>query len=72
MAITWKKIAFETDVVTKALLTTKGDIIYASAANTPARLAIGADKTFLTVATDVPAWAAQGGGGDFIVMQVFN
>jgi hypothetical protein len=60
MAITWKKIAYETDVITKALLTTKGDIIYASAANTPARLAIGTDDYILRVATDIPAWEAMG------------
>jgi len=58
MAITWKKVAYEDDVITKALLTTKGDIIYASAASTPARLAIGTDNHILTVATDVPAWEA--------------
>jgi hypothetical protein len=58
MAVTWKKLAYETDVITKALLTTKGDILYASAAATPARLGIGADNTILTVATDVPNWEA--------------
>ena len=56
MAITWKKVAFESDVITKALLTTKGDIIYASAASTPARLAIGSDTQLLEVNVDVPGW----------------
>jgi len=56
MAITWKKVAYEADVITKALLTTKGDIVYASSAGTPARLGIGDDNFVLTVATDVPAW----------------
>ena len=56
MAVTWKKLAFETEVITKALLTTKGDIIYASGASTPARLGIGADNQILRVATDVPNW----------------
>jgi len=56
MAITWKKLAYEDEVITKALLTTKGDIIYASAAGTPARLAIGTDNQILRVATDVPNW----------------
>lgn len=56
MAITWKKVAYEADVITKALLTAKGDIIYASAAGTPAALAIGSDNQILRVATDVPAW----------------
>ena len=58
MAVEFKKLAYEGDVITKALLTTKGDIIYASAANTPARLGIGTDNQVLTVATDVPAWEA--------------
>lgn len=56
MAVVWKKLAYETDVITKALLTTKGDIIYASAASTPARLGIGGDNQILRVATDVPNW----------------
>ena len=56
MAITWRKVAFEDDVITKALLTTKGDIIYASAAGTPARLGIGTDTQLLEVATDIPGW----------------
>lgn len=60
MAIEWKKLAYETDVITKALLTAKGDIIYASAAGTPAVLAIGTDDYILRVATDVPAWEAIG------------
>jgi len=58
MAITWKKLAYEDNVITKALLTAKGDIIYASAAATPAALAIGGDDTVLTVATDLPNWEA--------------
>ena len=56
MAVTWKKLAYEDDVITKALLTTKGDMIYASAASTPARLGIGADNQVLIVATDLPNW----------------
>jgi hypothetical protein len=63
VAVTWKKLAYEDDVITKALLTAKGDIIYASAAGTPAALAIGSDNHVLTVATDVPNWEAGGGGG---------
>lgn len=60
MAITWKKVAYEDDVITKALLTGKGDIIYASAVGVPAALAIGTDDYILRVATDVPAWEAMG------------
>jgi hypothetical protein len=41
----------------KALTTTTGDIIYASAANTPARLGIGSSAQVLTVAAGVPSWA---------------
>lgn len=56
MAVEFKKLAYEDDVILKTLLTTKGDIIYASAANTPARLGIGTDTQLLNVATDVPGW----------------
>jgi hypothetical protein len=43
--------------VAKALTTTTGDIIYASAANTPARLGIGSSAQVLTVSGGIPAWA---------------
>ena len=59
MAITWRKIAYEDDVITKALVTTEGDIIYASGASTPVRLGIGANTEVLTLAGGVPTWAAQ-------------
>lgn len=60
MAVTWKKLAYEDDVITKAFMATKGDILYASAGGTPAVLAIGADNHILRVATDIPAWEAIG------------
>lgn len=60
MAITWRKLAYEDDVITKALLTTEGDIIYASGASTPARLGIGDNDDVLTLAGGVPTWAAPG------------
>jgi hypothetical protein len=47
----------------KSTLTTTGDIYYASAANTPARLAIGSTSNVLTVAGGIPSWAAPAGGG---------
>ena len=56
MAVEWKKLAYESDVITKALLAAKGDIVYASAAGTPAVLAIGTNGQILKVATDVPDW----------------
>ena len=43
--------------IDKSILTTKGDIIYASAANTPARLGIGANGKVLKVVSGVPAWS---------------
>jgi hypothetical protein len=48
--------------IAKALTTTTGDIIYASAANTPARLGIGTTGQVLNVAGGVPAWATLGSG----------
>ena len=43
--------------IDKSVLTAKGDIIYASAANTPTRLGIGANGKVLKVANGVPSWA---------------
>lgn len=40
-----------------ALLTTTGDIAYASSANTPARLGIGATNDLLQVVGGIPAWS---------------
>jgi len=57
MAITWKKLAYEADVITKALLTTTGDVIYASGAATPARLGIGTSGFVLTAGATIPSWA---------------
>jgi len=50
----------------------QGDIIYASAANTLAKLAAGANGEVLTLAAGVPSWAASTGGigGTIAVNQV--
>lgn len=42
--------------IAKSVLTTKGDMIYASGKNTPARLAIGSTGQFLSVADGIPKW----------------
>ena len=49
--------------IPKTLTTTTGDIIYASGANTPARLGVGSTGNVLTVAGGVPTWAAPSAGG---------
>jgi len=49
--------------IANTLTTTTGDIIYASAANTPARLGIGSTDQVLTVSSGVPAWATPITGG---------
>ena len=42
--------------VPNSLTSAKGDMIYASAANTPARLGIGSNGQFLSIANGIPAW----------------
>jgi hypothetical protein len=44
--------------INDSLLTTTGDIIYASGANTPARLGIGSTNQVLKVSGGLPAWGA--------------
>lgn len=46
-----------TGVINNTLTTTTGDLIYASSANTPARLGIGSSNQVLTVSGGVPTWA---------------
>ena len=53
--------AAATTYVAKALTTTTGDIIYASAANTPARLGIGSTGQVLKVSGGLPSWGADSG-----------
>jgi hypothetical protein len=45
------------------LLTTTGDIMYASSASNPARLGIGTSAQVLTVASGIPSWATPSSGG---------
>ena len=42
--------------IAKSLTSAKGDMIYASAASTPARLGIGSNGQFLSVANGIPTW----------------
>ena len=49
--------------IAKTLTSTTGDIIYASAANTPARLGIGSTDQILKVTGGVPAWATPAASG---------
>lgn len=48
--------------IPKTLTTTTGDIIYASSANTPARLGIGSTDQILKVTGGVPVWATPSAG----------
>src|SRR5574343_404543 len=43
--------------LSRAVLTTAGDMLYASSATVSARLAIGAAGTFLTPSGGAPAWS---------------
>jgi hypothetical protein len=47
--------------INNTLTTTTGDIIYASAANTPARLGIGSTGQVLKVSGGIPSWGADSG-----------
>ncbi len=49
--------------INNTLTTTTGDIIYASAANTPARLGIGSTDQVLKVSGGIPAWATPAAAG---------
>ena len=55
-------VALTSGVINNSLLTTTGDTIYASSANTPARLAVGSTGQVLTVAGGVPTWATPAAG----------
>jgi hypothetical protein len=55
-------VALTSGVINNSLTTTTGDTIYASSANTPARLAVGTTGQVLTVAGGVPTWATPEAG----------
>lgn len=49
--------------IKESLLDATGDILYASADNTPARLGIGSSGQSLVVAAGVPSWSTPSSGG---------
>jgi hypothetical protein len=53
----------DTAYIPNTLTSTTGDIIYASAANTPARLGIGSTGQVLSVSGGVPSWSTPSSGG---------
>jgi hypothetical protein len=57
LADTYSQTVANGKFINNTLTTTTGDIIYASAANTPARLAIGSTDQVLKVSGGVPVWA---------------
>ena len=63
LADTYSQTVANGKFINNTLTTTTGDIIYASAANTPARLGIGSSAQVLTVSGGIPAWAAPAAGG---------
>jgi hypothetical protein len=58
VADTYTQTQADSRYIAKSLTTTTGDIIYASGANTPARLGIGSSGQLLTVSGGVPTWSA--------------
>jgi hypothetical protein len=58
LADTYSQTVANGKFINNTLTTTTGDIIYASAANTPARLAIGSTDQVLKVSGGIPAWGA--------------
>lgn len=53
----------DANFVLKSTLSSTGDIFYASAANTPARIGIGSTGQVLTVSGGIPAWTAPAASG---------
>lgn len=55
-------IGVDDSTIQKSLLSSTGDMLYASSASTPARLPIGSEGEVLTVASGIPSWASPSGG----------
>ena len=86
MAVTWKKLAYAEDVVLKATFNAKGDILCASADDTPGILSVGTNTYVLTADSGEALgikWAAPGtpgahaathkdGGADEILLNEFG
>lgn len=62
----------DANFIPKTLTSTTGDIIYASSANTPARLGIGSTGNVLTVSGGIPAWGTATSGLNLITTQSFS
>jgi hypothetical protein len=60
-------VALTNGVINNTLTTTTGDIIYASSANTPARLGIGSTSQVLTVSGGLPTWSTISAGGMTVI-----
>jgi hypothetical protein len=58
-------MALLSQVINNTLTTTTGDMIYASANNTPARLAVGSEGTVLKVVSGTPTWSTASAGVAF-------
>ena len=58
--------------IPKTLTTTTGDVIYASAANTPARLGIGTTNQVLSVVAGIPSWTTLSAGGGVLKYEEFT
>jgi hypothetical protein len=58
----------DTQYIPKTLTSTTGDIIYASSANTPARLGIGTSGQLLGISGGVPAWTTLSSGANWTLL----